>query len=120
MKSNVIAAVAGGLVLGAAVFLPIGANAAHVAEVNSASQAKVVAPAGEVANEQLASDSSNSVEAAGLDPIAAVDPTIATDPVATPDPIAVTPPAFSGGDDDEDSNEDDSHDEGAEHDESDD
>ena len=117
MKSNVIAAVAGGLVLGAAVFLPIGANAVHVAEVKPASQARVVAPSGEVANDPLASDISNSVEAAGLDPIAAVDPTVATDPAATPDPIAVTPPAFSGGDDDEDSNDDDSQ---GEHDESDD
>jgi hypothetical protein len=93
--SNVAAAVAGGLVLGAAVFLPIGANAinqeasriAHYSE-------KVMAPSSDPVTTGVAAGDLQ-VDPAEVDP-AAVDPT--TDPTPAPTPV-VTTPTFSSGDD---------------------
>ncbi len=106
MKSNVIAAVAGGLVLGAAVFVPLGANAINqeIKQV-STSQEKVEAPTKIVADEPQTSNDD-------LAQTAAIDPVVTPDPTVTPDPIAVTGPTFSSGDDDEsdDVNDDESDD----------
>lgn len=103
MNSKLIAAVAGGLVLGAAVFIPFGASAItqEIKQV-SASQEKVAAQS-EATSDELTAGTDNTVQPAGIDPVVAADPT------ATPDPIAVTTPTFSGGDDDEDTNDDDSY-----------
>ena len=108
MKSNLVAAVAGGLVLGAAVFLPMGANAINqeVKQISNA-QSKIAAPVnGAQASDELASGdqyAQDSVAPAAIDPIATTDPAV----TPTPDPIATPLPTFSGGDDDEDSNDDD-------------
>lgn len=115
MKSNVIAAVAGGLVLGGAIFLPMGANAINqeIKQV-SASQEKVAAPSTETSSDELQVGSDNAAQTAGLDPIAS------TDPIAGTTPVAVTGPTFSSDDDDEDTNDDDSYGEDSEDGESDD
>ena len=100
MNSKLIAAVAGGLVLGAAVFIPFGANAItqEIKQV-SAAQEKVAAQS-EATSDELTAGAENTVQSAGIDP------------VATPDPIAVTGPTFSSDDDDDsaDVNDDESGD----------
>ena len=107
--SNVVAAVAGGLVLGAAVFLPLGANALNQ-EVQQVTKAQ----------EKIAESASDQQDVTGsdvqVDP-AAVDPIV--DPTPTPVPVVSTP-TFGSGDDDEDSNDDDSYGDDSEDDESDD
>ena len=109
--TNVAAAVAGGLVLGAAVFMPIGANALNQeAKQVSQVQEKIAA----TASDQQSTDvvpGGVQVDAAAVDPI--------SDPTATPTP-EVSAPTFSAGDDDEDSNGDDSFGEDSNDDESDD
>jgi hypothetical protein len=109
--SNVVAAVAGGLVLGAAVFMPIGANALNQeAQQVTQAQEKIAA----TASDQQITDvipGDVQVDAAAVDPISEV--------TTSPAPIATTP-TFSSDDDDEDSNDDDSYGEDSEDDESDD
>lgn len=116
MKSNVIAAVAGGLILGGAIFLPFGANAAHPGVVQVASsEQKVEAPSANLTLDGSSDESFDSVQAAGVDPMASTD--------QTSTPIAITTPTFSSDDDDdEDEDEDDdaSYGEDSEDDESDD
>jgi hypothetical protein len=91
--SNVVAAVAGGLVLGAAVFLPIGANAINQeAKQIAHSQEKVMAPSSDQATSEVTAVDVQ-VDPAAVDMVA-VDPT--TDPTPTP---VVTTPTFSAGDD---------------------
>lgn len=108
MKSNVIAAVAGGLVLGGAIFLPMGANAnSHEVKQVSASQGNVAAST-ETSSDEIQTSSDDIAQAAGLDPVVSTDP------------IAVTTPTFSSDDDDEDTNDDDSYGEDSEDDEIDD
>ena len=102
MKSNIVAAVAGGLVLGAAVFLPMGANAInHEVQQVTQSEQKLSDPAVNVA----ATDVTSSVDDESR--VAAVTPITATEPTSTPAPSAVAGPTFGSGDD-EDSNDDDS------------
>jgi septal ring-binding cell division protein DamX len=113
MKSNVIAAVAGGLILGGAIFLPMGANAVNqeIKQVTASDQ-KIAAPTAENSMDGQNAESNVSVQTAGVDPVVSPDP--------TQTPIAVTAPTFSAGDDDEDSNDDDSYGEDSEDGESDD
>ncbi len=114
MKSNVVAAVAGGLILGGAIFLPLGANAVNqeIKQV-TASEQKVAGPSVDTKSDVTNSDAADVVQTAGLDPVVSPDPT------PTPTPNAVTGPTFSAGDD-EDSNDDDSYSEDSEDGESDD
>lgn len=109
MKSNVVAAVAGGLVLGAAAFLPLGAQASaeHPAPAVSKSQEQA-GVSRDVNSETSASvtiepsdadqGSQSNVKAADL------GSAVTTDPTPTPTPVATPLPTFSS--DDEDSNDD--------------
>lgn len=99
MKYKVVAALAGGLVLGAAAFIPLGASAAPdtTSKVIASQDAKSANTASD--NLQGSAESSDQTAlAADITPVVSPDPA----PVVTPAPL----PTFSS--DDEDSNDDDS------------